>query len=1231
MLWIIALRLFLMACGGLSERSTVIAVLGTNGTAARSCINGSDYQYSLNELPAQLPSNTEVRLCAHHMPLETVVTISKASNITLVGYDSVDPIVKCLTNTSAGFSFTEIKNLTLKNFVIEECGFLLESVGEMKQRHTLAAVNLQECTDVAVANISIIEAAGIGLALKCAYGEVNIAQSRFERNGPPSGDVVGKGLHIDWSRACNMRVTKVMVDGCQFINNGARVSNETEEGADCGAGISINAADASNMKLVISDSVFVGNEVSRYGGGIFVSLSQTARNCQIVVQYSQFSHNGAKFGGAMYIEYTSDEEPFLTNFINNSLLLNSNLFEHNHAVMIGGAVSLFSVRSAHRYTEVQVVFENCTLLSNMAQFGGALAFLPDTWTPYAPGYLPEPVLKDCTIDRNGVTKYKLPYARNQYVRGGGAIYCIGHTLILEGENKLTHNKGSAVYFGFSSLILANYSITEFANNLARDGGAVYLLASVLYIGSETSMSFTGNRASNRGGAIYQVSPDVHSVYYTQACFISPLSRVAVTERHVVFTNNQAENELTSKSGHSIFTTSILPCCRQYQNCHNMSKYIFNDKVGNFSFLPKDRSGEIVTDINHAHFEDHKSSKPLTFIPGKERELPYTNLDDFNQTTCASFLVTMKHTRNSSVNFSPKYSVLPGNLLKLYGKSFETTDITLSSTSSREIVLSFEASMQPCPPGYIQNLDESVNLISCICSMGTSGEYGGIIGCNSSLMQAYRNPNYWVGYDDSKNESEDSLWTSPCPHNFCAPDKGILLPAVADRRLLHAVACSGNRMGKLCGKCEPGTTVNYHSLSMSCTPSKLCHLGWLFYILSELVPVTIIFLVILIFNIPFTSGVTNSFIFFSQVSMVPRFKAEGFPAIVHTITRISRLVYLFFNLDMFVLDELSYCLWASANALDIVSFSYVTMTYSFLLIVLVIMVKNKYNCNCTHVANARSEKSPTLQGNVIHGLSSFLVLFSSHCVKTSIMVLTTSHVYDKGSKNRQVVVYFNGEIDWMSGKHLTYVIPAVAMLTSFLIPSTLLLLYPAHYKLLSALRIAESSCTRKVFGPLERLKPFFDSFQGCFKDHLRFFSGLYFAYRYIFLMIVTWMLANDAYFLLSLLLCFILILHSILQPYRKRLHNTIDILLLGNLTLINLISAYNVTKADTTGSVSSITSTITLWVQMVLVHIPLACVLLYLGKMACEALWRRVCRDDKLESQQDDVCSSVIERLDYGTF
>ena len=80
-------------------------------------------------------------------------------------------------------------------------------------------------------------------------------------------------------------------------------------------------------------------------------------------------------------------------------------------------------------------------------------------------------------------------------------------------------------------------------------------------------------------------------------------------------------------------------------------------------------------------------------------------------------------------------------------------------------------------------------------------------------------------------------------------------------------------------------------------------------------------------------------------------------------------------------------------------------------------------------------------------------------------------------------------------------------------------------------------------------PLFDSFQGCYKDKLRFFSGLYFIYRVAILLAFTY--SGLTYYVITLFLVLVMLgTHSIAQPYKQREHNVIDGLIFLNLAIIN---------------------------------------------------------------------------------
>jgi len=149
-------------------------------------------------------------------------------------------------------------------------------------------------------------------------------------------------------------------------------------------------------------------------------------------------------------------------------------------------------------------------------------------------------------------------------------------------------------------------------------------------------------------------------------------------------------------------------------------------------------------------------------------------------------------------------------------------------------------------------------------------------------------------------------------------------------------------------------------------------------------------------------------------------------------------------------------------------------------------------------------------------------------------------------------------DW-STLHLGIaIIIFIAVFPIIILPPILLFVYPLCYKVFRIFHISESKVLTllcKVI-PLERLRPFFDSFQSCFKDEHRYFAGLYFSYRLLLLFIFAFSKNMITFYTcVQVLLVLMLFLHCWIQPYKSTWHNRLDSYLFCTLVAINSLSLY----------------------------------------------------------------------------
>ena len=92
-------------------------------------------------------------------------------------------------------------------------------------------------------------------------------------------------------------------------------------------------------------------------------------------------------------------------------------------------------------------------------------------------------------------------------------------------------------------------------------------------------------------------------------------------------------------------------------------------------------------------------------------------------------------------------------------------------------------------------------------------------------------------------------------------------------------CASNRRGSLCGSCDYSVPINLPTKCVQCDP----HIGWILFVTVQLLPVTVIVILIIVLNIQLTSGSINGLVFYYQIlcTMYPGLAANAFSLAVCT--------------------------------------------------------------------------------------------------------------------------------------------------------------------------------------------------------------------------------------------------------------------------------------------------------------------------------------------------------------
>ena len=245
--------------------------------------------------------------------------------------------------------------------------------------------------------------------------------------------------------------------------------------------------------------------------------------------------------------------------------------------------------------------------------------------------------------------------------------------------------------------------------------------------------------------------------------------------------------------------------------------------------------------------------------------------------------------------------------------------------------------------------ENERVLSCECIEGEN-YYPGVTCGSQDTIDAYLMRGYWGGYiaNSSMPGSED-FFTQVCPPLFCLYNGGnfsryYALPSVSVSHVVDEFVCGPHRTGILCGSCLPNRSAFFHSPDYGCHPDKFCKLGWVFYMLSEILPVTVLFLSVMLLNVSFSSGTITGFILFAQI-LDSVFLGDSAAIDNRAFTIFSsgyKIFYSFFNLNMFGVNALSFCLLRGANSLDVIAFKYVTVAYALLLVLGTIILMRRFS-------------------------------------------------------------------------------------------------------------------------------------------------------------------------------------------------------------------------------------------------------------------------------------------------
>ena len=411
---------------------------------------------------------------------------------------------------------------------------------------------------------------------------------------------------------------------------------------------------------------------------------------------------------------------------------------------------------------------------------------------------------------------------------------------------------------------------------------------------------------------------------------------------------------------------------------------------------------------------------------------------------------------------------------------------------------------------------------------------------------------------------------------CVMHDSYRIPATAHGEKLNYLTCSDyNRQGRYCRKCVDGYGPALFSDVATCADcSKHRHL-WILNLMFQLFMVTILCLLLVLFQIKGASSPFNVIITYAQLAVLVLKVAGNVHArlvcyIGRTFTNIVLTSLGVFNLDFFHAVIPPLCISPLFKSINVLLFDYVIASYPLFLTMLIYLCIEVYNRQ--HIPFLSRQLTNffmpfnTLwnpKKTILNTFATILLLSYLKLLFTSIHLLLAFQSYNSHGQrvSPSALLLYDPNIRFFHSEHIPYAMVALLTLIFILLLPLLLLLYPTS--------IFKKCLTCLGFRRWNILHHIMDIFQGWYKDgtegtrDYRSLSALYLLFRVALSCELVFHVLKENYdhggfpyqwVILGILNIFLGMIYFILQPYKQNWMSRFDgwiLTLIGSLLLLEV--------------------------------------------------------------------------------
>ena len=1134
------------------------------------------------------------------------------TNFSLLLSDRIEySFIACTEAGKSGLSFFNSSNISIIKVVFGNCGSKFTS--SLLTVVWPAVFAFEDVENITIANSIFSSSKGTALKLLNCRGQISLNQVLFSEAQVPINNgrhdlVGGGGIYILQTRGSS----SINIYECILTSN--RIIGEAYTKGGAIAAIYHTA----NNSMIITKLYSNGNHAMQ-GSCLYLAFVGTANHNKVLLTGSNIyghkcynSTSGSRVKqkciGTINIQYLLDPDSPIAGY--NNLSLNGGMISKNVAFS-GGAVSVSAVRQSTEIAHTNSFsIRGLELQYNRAEVGSTYFFsvLPGPTS----GYLLMPVIEGKIISSFITNKSNVTV-------GQGIIYSNKMSIIVEPTFlEIKESMGTGIVMSGAELIVLPDTNVIFKGNTGKLGGAIALLNQAsLIVMNRSNLLFYNNTANDKGGAIYV------SNYFDN--YALPMTH---TQCAIKFSNTSSfifEGNTADHKENSIFATSVLSCAEnELVNSSMATPFCWS----NWYYENSTCSKQVFT--SPATIQKTVPSLSIDVFPGFPFPLPIRLIDDYGKDITNKFVVSaFVIDGNASVDSSSQY--IAGGNTTIYAVPDTIITVAIETAEPRVVYTELKFNIQHCPPGYYSVSKESnIKGMDCICGKYSSN----VVICNKIISSAKIMTGWCMTYDTELGMGIIGPWQFVSQMKRQMEQDGYYkLPSTLQE--LDEFFCKPlKRTGRLCGQCEEGYGVPVYSYDNRCVAcdEKKWPQHMILYLLAELVPLTVFFALVIVFNISITSGPAKAFVFYSQIITLPTVMytiQEQINLLVNSNSALESLLlsvyvlpYSIWNLDFFRTVLPPFCLTPTLSTIDVMALAYISALYSLLLIIVVYACIELHASNCRPVAYicmplchclGRLRRNWKIQTSFIDAFATFLVLSYTKLCSVSFLVLLPNTVYSANGEVKGVkLLYMDASVEYGSSKHVWLMMISIIVLSLVVVPLPLiLLLYP--------LQIIQR-CLHHTHLNHRALRAFMDSFQGCYRigtectRDARSFSSVYFILRIVVLAIMMSAMDSVVEGMLQVMtMIMVICLIVMVQPYKKQWNNTLDVFIFCVIILIKVTMLVQSESHQLGKGFISL--------SIVLILMPLVYMSVYVGRRVT----KRCC---KKKTRQDLNHSDTISEMDF---